>query len=135
MDTTDLQALANLPSVSFTLNMSLDNNDEKTLFSNMLKPLGLMIASEQFKHWKPGLATHTIFEATIYKGDKLQFAITFEIVYAPYQCDIKDLAIARLSEVLSQISVWSHTIRDGVHMTLVIYSSDEIMITRNVNDN
>jgi len=131
----ELQALANLPSVSFTLKMSLDKNDEKTLFSNMLSPLGLMIASEQFKHWKPNDATHTIFEAAIYKGDNFQFAITFKIVYAPYQYDIKQMAIARLSELLSNISLWSHRIRDGVDVTIVIYSSDEIMMTRNVSDN
>src|SRR5690606_40570621 len=49
--------------------------------------------SEQFKHWKPNDATHTIFEAAIYKGDNFQFAITFKIVYAPYQYDIKQMEI------------------------------------------
>lgn len=127
--------LANLPTLSFTLNMSLDKTDEKSLFSNLIEPLGLMIASDQFKHWKPGEVTHTIFEGSINKGDKLQFVITFKIVYAPYQYDIKATAISRLSEVLSQLSFWSHRIRDGVDMTILIFCRDEIMITRNINDN
>ena len=128
--------LANLPTLSFTLNMSLDKTDEKSLFSNLIVPLGLMIASDQFKHWKPGLSQHTIFECTVDKGDNLQFVITFKIVYAPYQYNIiKEMAIARLSEVLSNISSWSHRIRDGVNLVILIFCRDEIMITRDFNDN
>src|SRR5690606_38531180 len=131
----DLEQLANLPSLSFTLNMSLGKTDEKSIFTNLLIPISLIIASDQFKHWQPGDARHTIFEDTINKGDKLQFVITFKIVYAPFQCDIKEMAIERLSKALSEISHWSHTIRDGVNMTIVLYNGAELAITRNVNDN
>lgn len=130
-----LEDLANLPSLSFTLNMRLDKTDQKSILYNLLIPLSLIIESDQFKHWKPGDARHTIFEDTINNGDNLRFVITFKIVYAPYQCDIKEKAIESLSEVLSQIAHWSHKIRDGVNMTIVLYNSAEVVMTRNVSDN